>query len=374
MISLKSITDIEALKSKKVLLRVDMNVPLGNDGIVGEHESWRIHKIFRTVEFLQRAGARVILLSHLGSEGESLLPIADYMQQFIKVKFIPEVFGTLAEQALLHQQNGEVILLENIRIHEGEEDNDAQFALELAQYGDIYINDAFSVSHRSHASIVGLPEYLPSYAGFQFLDEIKHLSLLLTPERPFIVIVAGVKFGTKLPLIEKFVLNADIMFVGGALAHPLWRMQGVEIGKSVTDDSVDVTHVLEYPNIMLPGDVITDSHKEKNFEEIDAEEMIMDLGPATIENLSEILRQARVILWNGPVGNYIEGYSQGTLQLAEAIAQSGAISIVGGGDTVAVLYGQDVLSKFTFVSTAGGAMLDFLVNGTLPGIEVLRSD
>ncbi|OHA39035.1 MAG: phosphoglycerate kinase, partial [Candidatus Taylorbacteria bacterium RIFCSPLOWO2_02_FULL_45_10b] len=274
-------------------------------------------------------------------------------------------------------RNGRVFLLENLRFFDGEKNNDAKFVKELASLADIYINEAFSASHREHASIVGVPRLLPSYIGLQFEKEVEHLLKTFTPAHPFVFVLGGAKFNTKLRLIERFSKIADVIFFGGALGNDALKAKGYSVGDSkISDGSVDISGIVNRPNIIAPIDFVNQDHVVKNIEAIDAKDIIFDNGPKTLALMAEKIKQARFILWNGPLGFYEDGYDEGTNALAGLIAtrtqnEGGIVSIVGGGDTLAAIADLRINDKFTFVSTAGGAMLDFLAKGTLPGIEAL---
>ena len=352
---LPSIKNIN-VKGKRVILRVDFNVPVEKGKI---EDDFRIKRTLPTIKFLKKKGARIILISHVtGGRTKSLKPMA----QYLKVKFLPDKKIDLIKRKINKIKNGEVVLLENIRIHQGEEKNDKKFARQLAELGDIYINEAFSVSHREHASIIGVTKYLPSYMGLLFEDELKNLSVVFKSKHPFLLILGGIKFKTKLGVLNKFVAIADKIFIGGALAHNFFRVQGKDIGKSVFDPEVNVKKYLNNQKIILPLDV-----KIKN-------DAILDVGPKTIKNLSQIIKESKFILWNGPLGDFEKkGFEEGTLETARAIAQSDATSIIGGGDTIAAIRKAKIpLSQFSFVSTAGGSLLEFLAKGTLPGIKALE--
>ena len=344
---------VSALRGKRVLVRVDLNVPL-EDGVVVD--DFRIRKVLPTIDYLLRECAHLTIAAHLGDDGS---------------EDIDPVHRKLLE-LLSHEGEVKITMLPNLRANPGEISNDPQFAEELAKKADIYINEAFSVSHREHASIVGVPNYLPSYAGFLFEQEVKNLSRALAPVHPFAVIIGGVKFKTKIPLAEKFLLLADQVFVSGALCIDFFRAKGYEMGRSVASvPPLDLSGFLANPKISLPRDLVTDEHKTKLVTELLPGEAMLDVGPGTIDEMKEKLRGVKMILWNGPLGDYELGFVGGTDALARIIAGSPAFSIVGGGDTVASLEKLQLLDRFGFVSTAGGAMLDFLAYETLPGIEAL---
>lgn len=308
---MKSIKDIKNLKGKKVFVRVDWNVRIENGQVLDE---FRIKKSLSTLEFLKSRGAKLIIAVHLE-------PITASMEPF--KKYLPDG----AE------------LLENLRLNPGEETNDEEFAKFLAAKADIYVNEAFSVSHRQHASIVGVPKFLPSYAGLQFEKEVKELSKSFNPPKPFFLILGGIKFETKLPLIEKLLPRADFVFIGGGIAK-----------------AISFTPLISNPKIFFcaPDSVAIDANSE------------------TLALIKEKVDISKFILWNGPLGNYENGYTEGTLALAKILAESGKEVIVGGGDTLAAIEKLKVVDKFSFISTGGGAMLDFLANGTLPGIKALQ--
>lgn len=358
--SLIPITEVPDLKGKRVLVRVDWNVPLA-DGTV--RDDFRIKKSLKTLEFLKNAGAKVIVISHLEPEEASLKPIAEYTNDFF-----PLAWNNLESDATI---------LENLRNDPREKANDEAFAKELASKADIYVNEAFSASHRKHASIVGVPKFLPSFAGIQFMEEYERLSNAFNPPHPFVFILGGAKFDTKLPLLEKFIELADTVFVGGALAHNFFREEGMEIGHSVVSEgNFDLLKKLATGKIMLPKDV-TVTGTDRSIElasGVSAEEKIMDAGPETVLALREKVIAAKFVLWNGPVGLYEEGYREGTQDVARLLAEADAETIVGGADTLAAIKELKLEDQFSFISTAGGAMLDFLANETLPGIEVLNQE
>jgi phosphoglycerate kinase len=373
---MKSIKDLKGLSGKKVILRVDFNVPM-KDGVV--LDDFRIKKTIPTILFLQKAGARVIIISHLGEEGkESLLPVYTKLKKYIKeVNFISTpIFSDETEKRVNDMKKGEIVLLENLRRETGEKKNSPSFARALSRYGEIYVNDAFSVSHREHASIVGITKYLPGYAGLQFSLEIENLSKVFNVKHPFLFILGGAKFETKIPLIKKFLRGADNIFIGGAIANDFFKARGYEVGVSLVGGSnFQIPQLMKSKNLTLPIDVeVTKNGKSRfiNPTDVLSEENIVDIGPKTIENLKDLINKAEFILWNGPLGKYENGFGGGTEELLKIIAKSKAISIIGGGDTVALISKLKIEDKLGFVSTGGGATLDFLAKGTLPGIRVLK--
>ncbi|MEN9621800.1 MAG: hypothetical protein RLZZ67_234 [Candidatus Parcubacteria bacterium] len=370
----KKITDEKNLKGKRVLLRLDLNVP-----VVGEEvrDDFRIKRSLPTLQFLREAGAKVIIISHLESElTHSLSRIATYIGRFIPIKALVMSYDD-APLVIANMQDGEIIMLENLRVNPGEKANDPVFAGRLAHLADMYVNDAFAVSHREHASIVSIPKLIPSYAGPLLNLEIEELSKAFNPPHPFLFVLGGAKFDTKLPLIEKFITIADYVFVGGALANDIYKEKGYEVGVSLTAKArINLKHIEMSPRLIVPSDVIVTSPGAKDVkgpDQVSPDEKIMDAGPRSIGELSDLLSDVKFVLWNGPLGDYEKGFSEGTEGLAQAIVDSKAVSIIGGGDTIAVVAKMGLLDKFTFASTGGGAMVEFLATGTLPGIEALKS-
>jgi phosphoglycerate kinase len=344
-------------RGKRVLLRTGFDVPIKRGKV---KEDFRIKKGLATIKFLQKKGAKIIILNHVGRKKESQRSVANYLRRYFpKVKFIPYLFGPAVKKSVSQMKNGDIIMLENLRINSAEEKNDKNFSKKLASLGDIYVNDAFSNSHRPHASIVGIPKYLPSYAGLLFEKEFKNLKSVFRPRHPFLLILGGVKFENK-QAFEKFIKISDKVFIGGALANNFFKAKGMDIGQSVFDKNVSVKKYLNNKKIILPVDV-----KRKNGK-------ILDIGPKSVKELASLIRNSKFIFWNGPLGKFEEkNLSSGTFSAAKSIAKSHAISIAGGGDTVTAITKLGLISKFSFVSTAGGAMLEFLAKGTLPGIEAL---
>ncbi|MBU1160165.1 phosphoglycerate kinase [Patescibacteria group bacterium] len=341
-------------KGKRVIVRIDFNVLIEKGKV---KDDFRIRKAWPTIELLKKKGAKIILISHISEgRGKSLRPVAEYLG----VRFFADKNFAVLRKKISQIKNGEIVLLENLRRFKEEEKNNKKFSKNLASLGDIYINEAFSASHRSHASIVGIAEFLPSYAGLLFDEEYKNLKTIFNPPHPFLLILGGVKFGTKLGVLEKFEKIADKIFVGGALANNFFWAQKVDVGCSIVDLRVNIKKFLKNPKIVVPVDVNKKNNK------------ILDIGPMAVKQVGELIKKSKFILWNGPVGDFEEkGFDKGTLAIARLIAKSRAKSIVGGGDTVAAVK-KVGLGKFSFVSTAGGAMLEFLAKGTLPGIETLK--
>jgi 3-phosphoglycerate kinase len=376
---MKTIKDIEVFEGVKILVRVDFNVPIKNGLVV---DDFRIKSAFPTINYLREKGAKVILIGHLESNESSentFKPVVEHMNKLNSGSTNKFLFVSNLRNANSfidnEMKNGDCVLLENLRHDEGEKKNDVKFAKALASLGDIYINDAFSVSHREHASVVGLPLLLPSYAGFQLEKEVNNLSKAFNPSHPFLFILGGAKFGTKLPLLEKFLGIADTVFVGGALATDFFKVKGYEVGVSlVSEGDFGLSKYVDNPKLMLPVDIINQNNEVKDADSLDSNDSSMDHGPKTLDLLKKKVEEAKFILWNGPLGVYEKGFKSGTLALAKMIAERHGKdfeSLVGGGDTIAAIAENNDEDKFSFVSTGGGAMLEFLAKGSLPGIEAL---
>jgi phosphoglycerate kinase len=375
---MKYIRDIQSLLGVRVIIRVDFNVPIKNGSVI---DDFRIKKVLPSINYLKSKGAKIILISHiepLSGEKVSLEPVCKHLSYLgISCNFIKNYRNALS--FINGMNNGDIVLLENLRDNEGEKKNDKAFAKELASLGDVYVNDAFSVSHRDHASISAITDFIPSYAGMLFENEVKYLTSAFNPDRPFLFILGGTKFETKLPLIEKFTNIADRVFVGGALANNFLKENGVNIGKSMVSDKVfGLDKLTSTGKIILPIDAVVMSKGRKEIKEINNignEDNILDTGPQTLGLLSDEIRKAKYILWNGPLGAYEDGYVEPTLFLARSISsvtKNNIKTIVGGGDTLAAIAKLGIEQDFTFVSTGGGAMLDFLSEGSLPGIKALE--
>jgi len=372
---LPTVKDIKNLKGKRVVLRLDFNVPIKNGKIV---ETMRIDRAMPTIEYLVKKKARVIIFSHIGKDSSlSLKPVVQYINRKMKVGFGSDFRTEQAHKIADGLPLGGVVVFENLRLDDRETENDPQFAKYLASFGDVYVNDAFAVSHRAHASVVGITKYLPSYIGFLIADEVKNLSLALNPKHPFLFIIGGAKFETKMPLMKKFMKIADHVFVGGVLANDFFHDEGIEVGKSFVDKySFKLTPLLKKGKIILPTDVVVkdgngDRAPIKNIKLLSSSDRIVDVGPETIRNLAPILKKAKLVVWNGPLGFYEEGFDKGTIALLKAISESRATSIIGGGDTAAIVEKLGLGDKLSFVSTGGGATLDYLVDGKLVGIDAI---
>ncbi len=373
---MKSIKDIEDLSGKRVLLRVDLNVPIKDGKVL---DDFRIKRALPTIEYLQKKGAIVILISHLGEDGkESLKPVALRLKKYIpNLNFVnASIFSDETENVLKKAKKKDIILLENLRSETGEKNNSPSFARALSRYGDVYVNDAFSVSHRAHASIIGITKYLPGYAGFQLENEVKHLSHAFNPSHPFLFILGGAKFSTKMPLIKKFLRDADTVFISGALSNDFFRAKGYQVGTSLFEDgNFEIPSLLKHKNLLLPKDLEVIKGSKKRFtkpDDVHIDENIVDVGPDTVLVLKGLIEKAKFVLWNGPLGKYESGFGGATEQVLKLISKSKAHSIIGGGDTVALVSKLKLENKLGFVSTGGGATLEFLIKGTLPGIKVLK--
>lgn len=373
---MKSIKEIEGLAGKRVLVRVDLNVPIKDGKVL---DDFRIKKILPTVSYLHKKGATVILISHIGDDGkESLKPVADILKKHVpNLNFIKtSIFSDETEEALKNLKKGSIVLLENLRREVGEIKNAPSFARALSRFGSIYINDAFSVSHRAHASIIGITKYLPGYAGFQLEDEVKHLSNAFNPTHPFLFILGGAKFETKIPLVKKFLRDADTVFIAGALANDFFKARGYEVGLSLAENGdFQIPSLMKHKNLILPLDVEVvagSTHRFSKPSSVEKNESIVDIGPESIELLKGLIGKAKFILWNGPLEKFGSSSNNSTKTILKLIAKSSANSVIGGGDTVAYISKLKLEDKLGFVSTGGGATLEFLSKGTLAGIKVLK--
>lgn len=374
---MRCITELtkEQLQGKKVLVRAGLDVPLDLDGEVSD--LFRIKQSLETIQFLAKSGARVIILSHIGRDpSEANLPVACALKAFISVVYVPDITGVVAQQAVGVMKDGEIVILENLRSDPGEKANDQQFAQAIARLGDIYVDDAFSVAHREDASIVSIPKYLPHYAGILMDREVRTLTQALTPEGPSLAILGGAKFETKEPLVRKLLDSYDQFLIAGALANDVFKAHGFTIGRSLVSATQPDSGVLDHPHLLVPKDVTVEGANGQvrvaSPLTVADTDMIVDVGPDTVTMLAPIIANAKTILWNGPTGIYEHGYDQYTDAIARIIAQSNAHAIIGGGDTVAALQKSGIAKdERVFLSTGGGAMLEFLMKGTLPGIDAL---
>lgn len=383
---MRTVRDISLFQNVPIIVRAALNIPIDNGAVV---DDYRLRQAVPTIEFLATRGARVILISHMGEKGtETLAQAAQSLGGLVSnVSFCSQTIGAEARAAVRDLLPGHVLVLENLRRDPREVGNDLEFAKELAALGDIFVQDSFDTCHRSHASIVTLPQLLPAYAGLQVEKEVTALSSALTPVHPSLAIIGGAKFSTKEPVLDELLTTYDHVFVGGALANDFLKMAGHPVGKSLVSnaDSARIQELLQNPKIILPIDSLVVPEEAlgaldllsrtriAGLEEVKENELILDHGPRTIAQLSSFIAKAKTVLWNGPLGNYEHGFVQATDAIARAIAASGAHSVVGGGDTVASIENLGLISKFGFVSTGGGAMIELLAHGTLPGIQALEN-
>lgn len=364
---------LDNIYGMRFLVRTGFDVPVVDGKVVND---FRIQRALPTIMHLIEKGARVIILTHMGRDPEnSTRPLVAVLEKYVPIHYVDQVVGEKAEGAVTHMKEGTVLLLENLRACAGEEENDQEFARTLASYGNFYVNEAFSVAHRSHASIVSLPALLPNFAGLDLLHEITELRKALTPTHPSLFILGGAKFETKAPLIGEYTNRYTNTFIGGALANDFLKGRGCEVGDSLVS-SVDLrgNPVVEKENIILPIDVVAGKENDTHTvarDGVGKDEKILDVGLGSIEALRPHIASAKTILWNGPLGNYEAGFDAATKKCAEYIAESNAFAVVGGGDTVAAIESLGLMDSFGFISTGGGAMLEFLEKGTLPGIEAL---
>ncbi|MBN2144655.1 MAG: phosphoglycerate kinase [Candidatus Aureabacteria bacterium] len=392
----KTVKDIPMpeLKGKTVLVRVDFNVPMQDGKIT---DDTRIRGALPTLKHLKDAGAKLVLMSHLGrpkgvTPEFSLEPVSVRVSELLgtQVKMAKDCIGPEVEQLVSSLKDGEVCMLENVRFHREEEKNEPNFTSQLAKLGQIYVNDAFGTAHRAHASTAGLAGHLPAYAGFLIEKEITYLGQVLSnPKRPLVAIIGGAKVGTKIDVLNKMadVVGKDgAMLIGGGMAYTFFKAKGLEIGKSLLDpDNIETAkNFLQKAKengirVLLPVDnVVADDFKNDAkkqvvpFDSIPSDYQGMDIGPKTIKNFEEEIMKAGTIVWNGPMGVFeMENFAKGTLSIAKALSQSNAVTVVGGGDSVAAIEQMGLADKMSHVSTGGGASLEFLEGKTLPGIAVL---
>jgi len=372
--SMKSITDVQNLRGQYVLLRASLNVPVVQGAVIN---TYRLEQALPTLQYLHAAGARTIVIAHIGrAPTETLKPVLDSLASTLPVTWGGEVGSPAVTAARSAMADGDILLVENLRQHAGETAANPEFIQTLAELGDIYVNDAFANIHREHASMVGVAEILPAYAGLNVAREVESLQAALVPETPSLFMLGGAKFETKLPLIEKFLVKYDHVFVGGALLNDILVAKGYEIGQSmVSDISLQGMEFLTNPKCLQAVDVVVRQGEESHVVPVDqvpADSTIIDVGPATVELLRPYIASAKTILWNGPFGVYERGAEGSTHAVARAVAASSAHSIVGGGDTVAAISDLGLNQDFSFVSTGGGAMLTYLEQGTTRALEVLE--
>lgn len=348
------------IKGKRVLLRVDFNLPMQRSRILDQS---RLLKTLPTIDLLKKRGAKVVLMTHLEVSGQnpSNRPLLRIIKKYFKdASFAGGIIGPKVQNKIRALKPGGVILLENLRLDKGEKNNSSEFARKLSLLGDIYVNEAFSASHRAHASITGVPKFLPSFAGLLFKEEVRNLSRSFSPPRPFLAVVGGNKLSTKADLLKKILKKADRVVVGSALVPHFFFARDKK---------------LRSPKMFLPVDVIVRRNGRKTALDVDLlkkSDSVYDLGPQTMRKVLGFVRKSRFVLWNGPLGWLEGGFEESSRALAKALARSKAEVVVGGGDTLAFLNRQKLVKKFAFVSTGGGAALEYMAKGTLPGIEAIK--
>lgn len=390
----KTVRDIE-VKGKRVLVRCDFNVPMQDGKIT---DDTRIVSALPTINYLTEHGAKVILMSHMGRpKGEpvkeySLQPVARKLSELTGKNVIfaasDKVVDDSVETAAANLAEGEIMLLENVRFRKEETKNEPSFAKELASLGDIFVNDAFGTAHRAHASTAGIADYLPCVSGFLIEKEVKFLgSAVENPKRPFVAIMGGAKVGDKIPVIETLLKKVDVLIIGGGMSYTFFKAEGLEIGTSILDeDNVQLASQLlkkaeeSGVKMLLPVDTICAKEFKNDTEfaafdkdKIPSDYMGMDIGPKTIKLYEEAIAKAATVVWNGPMGVFeMPNFAKGTRAIAEALAESDAVTIIGGGDSAAACEQFGLKDKMTHISTGGGASLEFLEGKTLPGIAVIQ--
>ncbi len=389
----KTIEDIN-VSNKKVLVRVDFNVPLDDKGNVTDDT--RIRAALPTIKYLLDNQAKVILMSHLGRpKGEfkpefSLKPAAERLSELlgVDVTMAEDVIGDSAKKAVAEVKEGEVVLLENLRFHKEETKNDAEFAKALASFGDVYVNDAFGTAHRAHASTEGVAHYLPAVAGYLINKELDVMGKALSnPERPFVAILGGAKVSDKIGVIENLIEKVDTLIIGGGMAYTFFKARGYEIGNSLLEaDKVELAKALEEKaaakgvKFLLPVDNVVAQefkadaeHKVVDSDSIPVGWQGLDIGPKTRELFGEEIKNAKTVVWNGPMGVFeMPAFAKGTQAIAEYMSQCTGTTIIGGGDSAAAVQQMGYADKMTHISTGGGASLEFLEGKVLPGVAALN--
>ncbi|MCS7253541.1 MAG: phosphoglycerate kinase [Armatimonadota bacterium] len=390
---LRSVRDMD-VTNKRVLVRADFNVPLKGGEVA---DDWRIRATVPTIQHLIERGAKVILMSHLGRPRGKVVdelrldPVAKRLSELLgkPVKKLNECIGSDVEAAIAQMQPGDVILLENVRFHDGEEKNDSEFARQLASLADLYVNDAFGAAHRAHASVHAITQFLPSAAGLLMEKEVENLSRLLeAPQHPFVAALGGVKVSDKIGVIRNLMKRVDTLLIGGAMAYTFFRAQGLQTGRSlVEEDKIELAKQLldeaeqSGVKLLLPTDVVVADRDAENAtakvvpsDQIPEDMMGMDIGPSTREQYAAMIREAATVFWNGPMGRFeFAIFSEGTKAITQALAECKGVTVVGGGETAAAAIQFGIADKVTHVSTGGGAALEFLEGRELPGVEVLRA-
>lgn len=375
------------INNQKVLLRVDYNVSFNADHTIAD--DLKIRQTLPTLNHLLKDNNKIIIISHLGNPTDhdpefSLRPIADRLKTYFpnyEITFVNDLDPN--NEIIKKQTPNQIILLENIRYNSGEKNNDLTYAQKLSKLADIYVNDAFAVCHRNDASVMTLPKLLPHYGGLSLKKEIESITQLITnPKKPFVAIVGGAKMLTKIHVLKKLIGLADYLLVGGGIGNSFLAAAGFEVGKSIYEEhekdyikSLTVLSQQKNTQIIIPSDAITEQEISKKVNEIGKDDAIKDIGPETQENFVKIIASAKTIIWNGPMGAFEDpSFKKGTQSIFDAIvANHQAISLIGGGDTITAICKNDQCSLVTHISTGGGAMLKFIENGTLPGIEALKN-
>jgi phosphoglycerate kinase len=386
----KTLEDVD-VKNKKILVRADFNVPLDDLGNI--FDETRILKSLPTIKYLLDQNAEIILMSHLGRpEGKAverlrLEPVGLRLSKLLdeQVLTLMDSVGPAVERAIEGMEFGDIILLENIRFHSEEEANDKNFAKRLANLADIFINDAFGTAHRAHASTEGVSHFLPSAAGLLMEEEVRALSSVIEkPKRPFVAVIGGAKISTKIKVINKLLEKVDNLLLGGALANTILKAAGLEVGKSLVEEEMmgEARRLSEQRSkkLKVPVDaVVAEEAKEDaqarivTINEIQSKEAVYDIGPETIGEFTDIIKGAKTIIWNGPMGKFeVVQFAEGTNSVAKAVAESKGESIIGGGETLVAVSRLALTDRVSFVSTGGGAMLKFLEGSELPALEALR--
>ena len=379
----------KAWEGKTVLVRAGLNLPLKADGSIAD--DFRLQRVLPTLATLSQDGAKVIVISHLGRQAsETLAPVAQSLSRYLDLTFKADFFAdsftqniTALREEVSSSSPGQVWLLDNLRQHPGEKANSLDLAQELAQGVDVYVNEAFSVSHRLHMSLQALPALCPqAIAGYACIEEVAQLGLALSPPPRSLAIISGNKSETKLPLIEKFLQTYHTVMVGGVLANTLYHLQGHNIGRSVYEDELDessITKLLalaEHPRLSLPSLVVCGQgggeREVKDISQVRDEDYIYDLAPEGLDDLAPLIRESNLVVWNGPLGYYEGGYTEGTARLLELITTTNTQSLIGGGNTVDAVRDLGYEDQVSFLSTGGGAMIDFLTTGSLPALEALH--
>ncbi|NLM25791.1 MAG: phosphoglycerate kinase [Firmicutes bacterium] len=387
------ITDVD-VRGKRVLMRADFNVPVNEQGEITDDK--RITAALPTIKYLVDHKAKVILMSHFGRpkgkpvDSMRLDPVAKRLSELLgqPVVKVDDCIGEVVEQAVANLNEGDVLLLENVRFYAEEEANDLEFAKKLAAVGDIYVNDAFGTAHRAHASTAGVAEYLPAVSGFLMEKELKFLGGAVNdPKRPFVAILGGAKVQDKIAVIEALLNKVDTLIIGGGMAYTFLKAKGYEIGKSLLDaDRIDFCKKImadaeaKGVQLLLPVDVVVAAefaadaeHKVVAADQIPADWEGLDIGPETIKLFSDAIAKAETVIWNGPMGVFeFPAFAKGTNAVAQALADSSAITIIGGGDSAAAVEQAGLAEKMTHVSTGGGASLEFLEGKELPGVAALN--